>query len=201
MRAPGRLLCADGFLPPQDPTVTDTKDSHAASRDLFLSNRKLFWIVGAAVLLLDQYSKLWLWRPLFSADRPLVLIPDILRLIAHPGNTRGALGIGPSNPLFFAVPAVIGLAVMVYFLLTTPAGDWLVAVALGLLAGGDVGNLIDRVTLRYVRDFIELHWREAWYWHTFNVADAAICTGFVLIAFDMLFLSGRAERARRAKRG
>ena len=179
--------------------MTNTKDSHAASRDLFVSKRKLFWIAGAAVLLLDQYSKLWLWRPLGAPDRPLELIPQVLRLIAHPGNTRGALGLGPSSPAFFVAPALIGLAVMVYFLLTTPAGDWLVAVALGLLAGGDVGNLIDRMALSYVRDFIELHWREAWFWHTFNVADAAICTGFALIAFDMLFLSGRAERAARRK--
>ena len=189
----------DGLLPPQDLIVTATKSTHAVPHALFQSKRKLFWLVAAAVVLLDQLTKLWLWRPLGAADRPLVLIPEVLRLIGHPGNVKGALGLGPANPFFYAVPAVIGLVVMIYFLLTTPAGNWLVALALGLLAGGDVGNMIDRLALHHVRDFIELHWREVWFWHTFNVADSAICIGFVVIAYEMLFHSDRSEPARQAK--
>ena len=178
--------------------MSATKDIHAAPSALFASKRKLFWLVAAAVLLLDQYSKLWLWRPPLSPDRPLDVIQGVLTLISHPGNVKGALGLGPANPVFYVVPAVIGLIVMIYFLLTTPAGNWLVALALGLLAGGDVGNLVDRLALRFVRDFIDLHWREVYHWYTFNVADAAICAGFAIIVLDVLFLSGRAERARRA---
>lgn len=180
--------------------MTATENIHAGPSALFQSKRKLFWLVGAAVILLDQYSKLWLWRPPSAPDRPLQLIQGVLDLISHPGNVKGALGLGPANPIFYVVPAVIGLVVMVYFLLTTPAGNWLVALALGLLAGGDVGNLIDRLALRFVRDFIDLHWREAYHWYTFNVADAAICTGFAIIVLDILFLSGRAERAQRARK-
>ncbi len=154
---------------------------------LFESRRKLFWLVAALVVAADQLTKLWLWRPEFSPDRPLVLIPGLLQLIGHPGNTKGALGLGPSNALFYVVPALIGLVVMVYFLLTTSSRNGMVAAALGLLAGGDVGNLIDRLVLHRVRDFIDLHWHDAFHWSTFNVADAAICFGFAIIAIDVLF--------------
>jgi len=144
---------------------------------------------------LDQLTKVWLWRPPFSADRPLVLVPGLLQLIGHPGNTKGALGLGPDNPMFYVVPALLGLVVMGYFLLTTSSSNGLVAVALGLLAGGAVGNLIDRVVLHRVRDFIDLHWHDAFHWSTFNVADAAVCIGFALIVIDLLFPGGGAEPA------
>ncbi len=186
---------ADASFPPQGPTVTATKHTHITPATFFESRRKLFWLIAAFVVALDQLTKLWLWRPPFSADRPLVLIPGLLQLISHPGNTKGALGFGPSNPMFYVVPALLGLVVMVYFLLTTSSGNGLVAAALGLLAGGDVGNLIDRLVLHRVRDFIDLHWHETFHWSTFNVADSAICIGFAVIVIDVLFPRGRAEPA------
>jgi signal peptidase II len=158
---------------------------------LFESRRKLFWLFAGLALALDQLTKLWLWRPEGSPDRPLVLIPRVLELVSHPGNVRGAFGLGPSAPLFFIIPAVLGLVVMVYFLLSTSAGNGLIASALGLLAGGDVGNLADRLALRHVRDFIDLHWG-AHHWPTFNVADSAICIGFAIIVVDLLFSKDRA---------
>jgi signal peptidase II len=175
--------------------VTPTRHIELAPGAFLESRRKLFWLFAALALLLDQLTKLWLWRPPFSPDRPLVLIPGLLQLISHPGNTRGALGFGPSNAMFYVVPAVLGLVVMVYFLLTTSAGNGLAASALGLLAGGDVGNLIDRLALHHVRDFIDLHWGDVYHWSTFNVADSAICVGFAIIVFDVLFPRGRAEPA------
>jgi signal peptidase II len=56
-------------------------------------------------------------------------------------------------------------------------------VALGLILGGGLGNLIDRVSLGYVVDFISWHYG-TWYWPAFNIADAAICLGAVLLLWD-----------------
>jgi len=58
-----------------------------------------------------------------------------------------------------------------------------------------MGNLVDRVALGRVRDFIDLHWGDAFHWHTFNVADAAICVGFVLVVVDTLFSRDARELA------
>jgi signal peptidase II len=62
----------------------------------------------------------------------------------------------------------------------------ILGVALGLILGGGLGNLIDRVSLGYVVDFISWHYGE-WYWPAFNIADAAICVGAVLLLWDSVF--------------
>jgi len=166
--------------------VTATASTGTILRGLFESRRKFFWIGAVLALVLDQVTKALLWHPPGAAAGPVVLIPRLLQLVSHPGNTKGALGLGPDAPWFYVVAALVVMPLVLYFLLTTPARNGLVACGLGLLAGGAVGNLIDRVSLRYVRDFIDLHWGEAFHWHTFNVADAAICTGFGLIVLDMV---------------
>ena len=165
----------------------------AFPRVLFQSRRKLFWLFAGVALLLDQLTKAWLWRLPPSPDRPLVLIPNVLNLISHPGNTKGAFGLGPQPPLFYVVAGLVGVALTIVFLLTTPAGNGLVSSALGLLAGGAVGNLIDRASRSHVRDFLDLHWRDAYHWPTFNVADTAICIGFAVIVIDVLWPRGRGE--------
>jgi signal peptidase II len=64
-----------------------------------------------------------------------------------------------------------------------------------MLAGGAVGNIVDRVAFRYVRDFIDLHWDDVFHWHTFNVADAAICVGFAFILLATIFEQKKAGAA------
>ncbi len=156
-------------------------------RRLLRARRKLFWLLAVGTLALDQLSKLALWSHPREGRPAVVVIPHVLRLISHEGNLRGALGLGPATPLFYVVAALIGLAVILGFVFTTEPDRALPHVALGLLAGGAVGNLIDRAALGFVRDFIDLHWGESLHWHTFNVADAAICAGFVLVLYDAFF--------------
>ncbi len=140
-------------------------------------------------LVADQLTKALFWRAPSAGAEPTVIIPHVLSFVPHEGNPRGAMGLGPENPVFYAVAACVGLVVIVVWLATTPAAKWHVHIALGLLAGGALGNLIDRVAIGKVRDFIDLHWGDAFHWHTFNVADAALCIGFAIVAYEA-FLGG-----------
>jgi signal peptidase II len=147
--------------------------------------RWLFWLLASAALAADILTKRFLWHPPDEGRSPVVLVPGLLRLVGHPGNRGGAMGL-PGPVVLYTVAAVVGLALIVYLLVTTDPRRALVHGGLGLLAGGAVGNLIDRLWLGSVRDFIDLHWGDAYHWPTFNVADAVICVGFALIAWDCL---------------
>ncbi|MNV38305.1 Lipoprotein signal peptidase [compost metagenome] len=65
-----------------------------------------------------------------------------------------------------------------------PEETWL-AMALALVLGGALGNLVDRVIFGHVVDFVLVHWQHRWYFPAFNVADAAITLGAILLALDM----------------
>ncbi|ANF59310.1 signal peptidase II [Halotalea alkalilenta] len=82
-----------------------------------------------------------------------------------------------------AVGAAVGLSVWMSRL---KQGETLVAVALALIIGGAVGNLFDRMVHGYVVDFFSFHWRRAYYYPAFNIADSAICVGAVGLIWDAL---------------
>jgi len=85
---------------------------------------------------------------------------------------------------------VVAMGVIGYLYLSfTKTEQWLLVCALGLVAGGAVGNFVDRVTLGHVRDFIKV-WIGSWPYPTFNVADSLLCVGAGLIVIS-LFRSGR----------
>jgi len=146
--------------------------------------KKLFWPFAGATVLLDQITKLLLVHSPDEARPPVVLIPHVLQLINHPGNVRGIFGQGPQSLAFYIVASLVGLGIVAFFLATAPPHKGFLHAALGLLAGGAVGNLVDRAVFHAVRDFIDLHWGEAFHWYTFNVADAAICVGFGLVVYE-----------------
>jgi signal peptidase II len=137
-------------------------------------------------LVSDLATKALLWHPPERGVPDVVLIPRVLRIISHQGNRTAAMGLGPEAPWFYVVVALLGLVLISWLMLATPAARGKMHLGLGLLAGGAVGNLVDRVRLSMVRDFIDLHWDEVWHWPTFNVADIAICVGFALIVLDGL---------------
>src|SRR5262249_43402952 len=84
-----------------------------------------------------------------------------------------------------AVSLIAALFVLGYFRRAPADKPWL-NVSLALLMAGILGNMIDRVRVGEVVDFIELHWRDFYSWPTFNIADSAICVGAVLLALEML---------------
>lgn len=138
---------------------------------------------------LDRLTKTWAERAL--ADDPIEVIDGILRF-RFTTNSGGAFSLGTSAPWFFATTTVVvsGLIVATAFRRRPP---WQ-AVALGLVLGGALGNLTDRIVrgpgLRgEVVDFIDFR-----IWPVFNVADMAIVAGALLLAWTS-FRAGRSERA------
>ena len=146
--------------------------------------------ISGVVAAVDQAVKWLVAERLAELDRIIVLpFFDLVRW--H--NTGAAFGLlsnapGWQNGLFLVLG--IGLLAFLGVLMrqAAPRDDALWAVGLSLMAGGAIGNLIDRATRGYVLDFLSLHYG-GWYFPAFNVADSAITVGVVLALVNVLFLS------------
>jgi signal peptidase II len=144
--------------------------------------------------MVDQSSKAWAVRALrFGDDKQI--IKGLLDLIytENPGIAFGQLQEGGAfGRWFFVVLAILAAMAVFYYFIRTPRNDDRVLGACSLLLAGILGNLTDRVRLGYVIDFIVLH-AGSYHWPTFNVADASITLGAVLLAYDLVF--GHRKRA------
>jgi signal peptidase II len=100
---------------------------------------------------------------------------------------------------FFIVLASGVSLVLTVWLLRLPREEWMTGLGLGLVIGGAIGNLIDRIQLGYVVDFIDFHFN-GWHYPAFNVADSAITTGVVVLLIDGLFFSA-ARKSKPAREG
>ena len=159
--------------------------------------RFVVWmILAAAIVLADQATKAAIirWVPLYG-DVP---INGFINL-THQQNTGAAFsflaGAGGWQRWFFVSLASVVSAVLVVWLWRIRAANLLVLSAgLTLVLGGALGNLVDRIRLGYVTDFIQV-WFGSWAFPSFNVADSAITVGAALLIIDSLFLSGREKAA------
>ncbi len=148
----------------------------------------LVLVLAAVVVVLDQVTKavalahLIPGHPLVLADRWLSLT-----LVMNPGLAFGLLGtIPPAWRWVVAALSIVALLVLARVALRVlPTGGVTGVIAVGLIFGGAVGNLIDRARFGAVVDFVDVHWR-TWHWPAFNVADSAITVGVVLLALRLL---------------
>jgi signal peptidase II len=149
------------------------------------AERRLFWVVLLLVVVLDASTKLiaetFLLR---TAATPVVGDWFQLRLVYNQGAAFG-LHVGPySRWIFFAV-AVIAVIVLLRMSRQSASGDWFRQAALGLVAGGAAGNLIDRIrSARGVVDFLDVGIGTL-RWPTFNVADIAVSLGAIALAISL----------------
>lgn len=144
---------------------------------------RLLWI-ALLILVLDQSSKLLALEML--AGSPVAVLPFFnLNLTFNSGAAFGFLNqaSGWQNWFFIAVAFTVSV-VIVFMIRNLSRNDLQTAVALSLILGGAIGNLIDRVRLGYVVDFIQLYYK-TWSWPVFNIADSAITIGAVLLALDL----------------
>jgi signal peptidase II len=148
---------------------------------------RLGLVVALAVLALDQASKLAVLGPLESRGRIEVLPVLDFVLVWNTGISYGLLrSDGAFGRLALIVLAVSAtLLVLVWLARETCSYS---ALGLGLIAGGAVGNAIDRAVHGAVLDFVLLHWK-GWEWYVFNVADAAIVAGVGLLLYGSLLRS------------
>ncbi len=142
------------------------------------------WLwLSIAVIALDQLTK-YLALAELQPYQPHVVIPGLLNwtLAFNPGAAFSFLAGEDGWQRWLFTAFAIGVStVLAVWLARTPRRDWRNALPLALIIGGAIGNLIDRVRLGHVTDFIQVHWREAWFFPAFNVADSAISVGAVLL--------------------
>jgi signal peptidase II len=160
--------------------------------------RKLapWYALALLVVLLDQLSKYWVsvslrYGEVHAYSRFFNLVLTYNRgaafsfLAAAAGWQRG----------FFIIIALVAI-IVIGVLLARHAGEKLFCFALALILGGATGNVVDRMLLGYVVDFLDFH-VAAWHWPAFNLADSAITLGAVLLVADSFF--PRASRASAAQ--
>ena len=125
------------------------------------------------MILLDQLTKLWVRTSFVYGGEPQAVIPGFFNLVyvRNTGAAWGMLG-GQQVLLVLLSIAVLVMLALYHRRLLNPTLDH--RIALGLMTGGILGNLIDRVRLGWVTDFLDFH-VGAWHWPSFNVADSAIC--------------------------
>lgn len=179
--------------------MSDAQNGQAAeSKSLvrrLLSNPWVGFVVAAVVIGLDQYTK-----ALASAELqyrvPVEITAWFDLMLAH--NTGAAFSFlasaGGWQRWFLAGVALVVSLVVSVWLTRLKHSEKMLGIALGLVLGGGLGNLIDRVSLGYVVDFISWHYND-WYWPAFNIADSAICVGAVLLVWDSFYgESGKQEQ-------
>ena len=146
--------------------------------------KNVYWLwLSAIIIVVDQITKQLVVKNLdWFEVQPL--IPHLN--LVHMKNTGAAFSMmSNAHPAFFVV---LGTAVSIGILIwlrRNPAGQTLVAVALSLILGGALGNVIDRVTRGHVVDFVDFYWG-SWHFAAFNVADVAISFGAGFLILDML---------------
>lgn len=141
--------------------------------------------VALAVLAADQASKAWVLSVL-PGRGPIEILPVLdLTLVWNKGITFGLFnGEGAVSAVLLVAVALAVVAALVIWL--RRAESTLVAAALGAIAGGAVGNVIDRARFGAVVDFIHAH-AGGWSWYVFNAADAAIVCGVAVLVLDGLW--------------
>lgn len=151
------------------------------------AGKKMKWLgLSAVVIALDQITKLWVVSSL-RLHESIPLLPFFsLTYVQNTGAAFSFLaGAGGWQRWFFLVLAVAASAAILVWLWRLRENQGLVAGALSLVLGGALGNFIDRARLGYVIDFLDFHYQQ-WHWPAFNVADAAITCGVILLLWDSL---------------
>ncbi|MDH3902427.1 MAG: signal peptidase II [Xanthomonadales bacterium] len=149
------------------------------------------WLaVSLLIVVLDLWTKNIATQSL-TLYRPIELTSWLNMTLAH--NYGAAFSFlsdagGWQRWLFTGLASVVTVVLVVWLFRLQPR-EKMTAAALGLIIGGAVGNLVDRINHGYVVDFIDVYYRD-WHWPAFNVADSAITCGVVLLLIDGLFLSG-----------
>ncbi len=155
--------------------------------------RFVMWmVVAVAIVIADQVTK-WAiveWIPLYDK----VPLNSFINL-THQKNTGAAFSFlaqagGWQRWFFVVLAAGVSAVIAVWLWRIRNDGQTVLAAGLAMVLGGAIGNLIDRIVLGHVTDFIQV-WFGGWAFPSFNVADAGISVGAALLIIDALFISGR----------
>ena len=150
---------------------------------------RFLWI-SVVIVIADQVTKYFALKHLMRSE--IAIAPFLNFALAF--NTGAAFSFlsdagGWQNLFFVGVAAVVSIIIL-FMIRRLGANDLQVAIALMLVLGGAVGNVIDRVRYGYVVDFIDVYY-QSWHWPTFNIADSAITIGAILLVMDALGITFR----------
>lgn len=148
------------------------------------------WLIASLTIVADQWMKRLVVTSL-PLGQSLPFLPPLVQL-TYIQNTGAAFGLFKGQHLLFLVFSLLVIVWIVWDLLTKPAMAATALWGCALVLGGAVGNLIDRVRLGYVIDFIDLR-----VWPVFNVGDSAITIGVTLLLLHSFFAGRRQERGDR----
>lgn len=157
-----------------------------------LINRKIAFgwlLIAVVIVILDLWTK-GLASESLSLYRPVEVTSWLNMTLAH--NYGAAFSFlsdaGGWQRWLFTILAAVVTVVLIVWLFRLQAKEKLTAAALGLIIGGALGNLIDRIMNGYVVDFIDVYYHD-WHWPAFNLADSAITGGVILLLLDALLQS------------
>ena len=143
----------------------------------------ILFITALLVIIIDQISKHLILSNI-DYSQPIKIIENFF-YINHVHNPGAAFGIFPNSRIFFIIFAVITVIVLViYCFKQTPAKNFH-KIIFGLIIGGAIGNLIDRIRFGYVIDFLDFYFGK-FHYPTFNIADTSICIGIGLVMLHLL---------------
>lgn len=141
-------------------------------------------VLGILVFICDQVSKYWILQNLgpHPGMRVIPVIGDWFNIV-YSQNTGVAFGLFRNmSPLFIVVSLVICAGAIYVYNVYLPNDTWTVQLSLGLIVGGALGNVVDRINHGFVVDFIQVGW-----WPVFNLADSSISVGATVLALHLLF--------------
>lgn len=147
-------------------------------------------ILGVCIFAVDLLTKWWVENSVWLRFQPKPIIPGFFTL--HYVRNQGiAFGLFHDNQSEWKVVvltaiAVLAVGIVIFYIFHTAKTEILILSALGMLLGGILGNFVDRLMHGYVVDFLTLHWKTAFSWPTFNIADTAISCGVAIILFKTL---------------
>lgn len=161
-----------------------------------MNGKYRFVLLALAVLAVDQWSKWWIEISL-RMHEVVSLLPSLN--LTRVENTGVAFGLLPARgnllgTVLLTVLGLVALAVITTFFLRARRHERWLLTGLGLILGGAVGNLVDRVMSGAVTDFVDFY-VGSYHWHTFNVADTAITVGIICMILDSLVAPGRSTTA------
>ncbi|MBZ9688031.1 signal peptidase II [Clostridium estertheticum] len=135
-------------------------------------------------LLLDRLAKIWALGSL-KDNNGIIIIKDFFGL-EYLENRGAAFGIMQNKTILLAIVTLLVISGMIYYLVKYKPKSKFLRISLALIIGGALGNLYDRLFYKYVVDFILLHYKDIYYFPTFNVADMLVVVGTLVLAISIV---------------
>lgn len=135
-------------------------------------------------LFLDRITKIWALNTLIKV--PEIVLIENLFSFSYLENRGAAFGIFQNKVIFLALVTFIIMVMIVYYLIRYKPQSKLLRISLALILSGAIGNLIDRIGYKYVVDFIMIHYKDIYYFPTFNVADMLVVIGTAFLAIYLM---------------